>query len=91
MYSAIHIIPVLRYVTHYIGLLLFYTIATVFQLYHGGNIMYEMRRRNPEPTQGIINNPTPYRHGMRGLAFDDAVSYAQHGIWIAARLNVSHD
>ena len=29
---------------------LFYAIATVFQLYHGGDIMYEMRRRKPEPT-----------------------------------------
>ena len=26
-------------------LLLFYTIATVLQLYHGGDMMYEMRRR----------------------------------------------
>ena len=25
-------------------------IATVFQLYHGGDMMYEMRRRKPEPT-----------------------------------------
>ena len=31
-------------------LLLFYTLATVFQLYHGGAMMYEMRRRKPEPT-----------------------------------------
>ena len=29
---------------------LFCAIATVFQLYHGSNMMYEMRRRNPEPT-----------------------------------------
>ena len=29
--------------------LLFYTIATVFQLYHGSDMMHEMRRRNPEP------------------------------------------
>ena len=29
---------------------LFYTIAIVFQLYHGGDKMYEMRRRKPEPT-----------------------------------------
>ena len=37
--------------------LLFYAIATVFQLFHGGD-MYEMRRK-PEPTllptQGIFN------------------------------------
>ena len=31
-------------------LLFFYTIPTVFQLYHGGDIMEEMRRRKPEPT-----------------------------------------
>ena len=33
--------------------------ATVFQLYHGGDMMYEMKRRKPEPTllptQGIFN------------------------------------
>ena len=31
-----------------VGLLLFYTIATVFQACHGGDMMYEMRK--PEPT-----------------------------------------
>ena len=40
-------------------LLLFYTIATVFQLYHGGDTMYEVRRRKTEltllPTQRIFN------------------------------------
>ena len=42
-------------------LLLFYIIATVFQLdlYLGGDLMYEMRRRKHEPTlvptQGIFN------------------------------------
>ena len=38
--------------------LLFYTIATVF---HAGDMMYEMRKRKPEPTfvpiQGIFNLP----------------------------------
>ena len=29
---------------------LLYAIATMFQLYHGGDIMYEMRRRKPEST-----------------------------------------
>ena len=42
-------------------LLLFYAIAKVFQLYHGGDMMPEMRRRKPEPTllltQGIFNPP----------------------------------
>ena len=28
-------------------LLLFYTLTTVFKLYHGRNMMYEMRRRKP--------------------------------------------
>ena len=42
-------------------LLLFYTIATVFELNHGGDRMYEMRRGKPQPTllltQGIFNLP----------------------------------
>ena len=29
---------------------LFYAIATVFQSYHGGDLVCEMRRRKPEPT-----------------------------------------
>ena len=41
--------------------LLFCTIATIFQLYHDGDMMYEMRTRKPEPTllqtQGIFNLP----------------------------------
>ena len=32
------------------ALLLFYTIATVLQLYLGGNMMYDMRRIKPKPT-----------------------------------------
>ena len=39
---------------------------TVFQLYHGGDMMHEMRRRNPEPTllptREIFN--VPYHTGM---------------------------
>ena len=31
-------------------LVLFYTIATVFQLHKDSPMMYEMRRRKPEPT-----------------------------------------
>ena len=42
-------------------LLLFYAIATEFQLYNGGDMMDEMRRRNPEltflRTQGSCNLP----------------------------------
>ena len=41
--------------------LLFYTIPTCFQLYHGPDSMHEMRRRKPKPTllptQGIFNLP----------------------------------
>ena len=58
--------------------LLFYAIATIFQLYHGVDMMYEMRRREPEPTllptQGIFS--LPYHIGV---AFADAVSYTQWG------------
>ena len=47
-------------------LLLFYTIATLVQLYLCGDMMYEMRRRNPEPTllqtQGIFK--LPHNRGM---------------------------
>ena len=37
-------------------LVLFYAIATVFQSFQGGDMMYEMRRKpepTPSPTQGI--------------------------------------
>ena len=66
----------------FVYLLCFYVIAKVFQLYLGGDVMYEMRRM-PEPallqTQGIFN--LPHHIGMVGeeLAFDDAVSYTQQG------------
>ena len=63
-------------------LLFFYAIATVFQLYLGGYMMYEMRGRKPDPTllptQGIIKPSTLYkRMEFEELAFDDAVSYTQ--------------
>ena len=57
---------------------LFCTIATVIQIYHGGD-MYEMRRRKPKPTlwatQGNFN--LPHHKGMirEELPFDDSVSY----------------
>ena len=72
----------------FVCLLLFYAIATVFKLYHDGDMMYyDMRRRKPKPTvlptQGIFN--LPYNIGMvsEELAFGDAVSYAQwgNGLW----------
>ena len=43
----------------FVCLLLFYTIVAVLQLYHGGGMIYAMRRRKPEHsllvTQGIFN------------------------------------
>ena len=63
--------------------LLFYSIATVFQLYHGHDMMYEMRRRKPDPTllptQEIFNPPAHIGMVFEELAFDDAVSYTHHG------------
>ena len=53
---------------------LFYAIETVFQLYHGDDMMYELSRKKPDPTllltQGIFNLP-------HQLAIDDAVSYTK--------------
>ena len=67
----------------FVGLLLFYAIATAFQLYHGGAIMYEMRKRKPESTllstQGIFNLPHHIGIVWEELAFDDALSYTQRG------------
>ena len=63
--------------------LLFYAIAAVFQLYHGGDMIYKMRRRKPGPTllptQGIFNLPHHVGMVWEQLAFDDAVSYTQRG------------
>ena len=72
--------------------LLVYTTATAFLLYHGGDIMSEMRRRKSEPTflptQGTFN--LLHHIGMVGEepAFDDAVNYTQQEKWISAQLNV---
>ena len=48
-------------------LLFFHAIATIFHLYHGSDMLYEMRRRKPEPilllTQGIFN--LPHHTGVR--------------------------
>ena len=42
-------------------LLLFYAITTFVQLYHGGDMMFEMMRKKPKrkrlQTQGIFNLP----------------------------------
>ena len=64
-------------------LLLLYAIVTVFQLYHGNDMMYEMRRRKPERTlrltQGLFNLPLHIGMEWQELVFDDAVSYIQRG------------
>ena len=64
-------------------LLLFYVIAKVFQLYHGTDMMYEIRRRKPEPTllpmEGIFNPPHHIGMEWEELTFDFAVSYKQRG------------
>ena len=48
-------------------------------IYHGGDAMYEMRRRKPKPTrlptQWIFNLPDHICMVWEELAFDDAVSY----------------
>ena len=58
--------------------LLFYVKATVFQLYHGHDMMYEVRRRKPEPTllhtQEIFNLPHHIGIEWEELAFGDPVS-----------------
>ena len=65
------------------ALLLFDAIATVLQLYLGGDMMYKIRRGKPEPTllsmQEVFS--FPHRIGMvcEELAFGDAMSYTQWG------------
>ena len=55
----------------------------MFQLYHGNDMMYEMRRRKPEPTilltPGIFNFQHHIGMVWDELAFDDALSYTQRG------------
>ena len=41
---------VAEWATYIVCLSLFYAIAIVFQLYHSSDMMYEMRRRQREPT-----------------------------------------
>ena len=63
-----------------VGFLLFYAIAIVFQLYHSGDMMYEMRGHKPTlPTQGIFNLQHHISMVWEELAIDDAVSYIQRG------------
>ena len=56
------------FVCLFVCLTLFYAVATVFQLYHGNDMIYEMRRgTKPEPTlltmQGIFDLPHHYGYG----------------------------
>ena len=59
------LVPLKPSMTIWICLLLFCGIATAFQ-FHGSDMMYEMRRRKPEPTllltQGTFN--LPHHTGM---------------------------
>ena len=62
---------------------MFYAITTIFQLNLGGDMMYEMSRRKPEPTflaiQGIFNLLHHLSMIWEELGFSDTVSYAQWG------------
>ena len=53
--------------------------ATVFQLYLGSDMMYEMMSRKPEPsflqTPEIFNLPDHIGQVWEKLAYDDALSY----------------
>ena len=53
--------------------------VSVFQLYHDGDMIYEMRKRNPKPTrlatQGISNLPQNIGMIWEELDFDETVSY----------------
>ena len=55
-------------------------------------MMYEMRRRKPEPTllptQGIFTIPHHIGMVWEELAFGDTVSYTQWGNGVNAQLNV---
>ena len=64
MYYAIYFIyTMILYIKIYIVCLVvvFYIIATVFQFYHGSDMMHEIRRRKLQPTllptQGVFNLP----------------------------------
>ena len=75
----------------YVCLLLFYAIVRVFQLYHGSDMMYMMRRRKPKPTFVPTQRSFNFAHHIimvwAELVFDDAISYIQWGKWIPAQLN----
>ena len=56
---------------------------SIFQLYHGGDIMHDIRSRKSEPTllltQRIFNHPHHICMVREKLFFDDAVSYTKRG------------
>ena len=59
------------------SLLLFYAIATVFHLYHGSDMMYEMRRKpkpTPLQTHRIFNLPHHISMVWEVKDIDDTVS-----------------
>ena len=65
-------------------MLLFYAIETVFQLYLGSDILYEMRRKSKPTlllTQGIFKLPHHLGMVLEQLAYTS-------GKWIAAQVNV---
>ena len=49
----------------FVCFLLFYAIVTVFQLYHGGNMMYEMRRKKRE--EMAFDDAVSYTQQAHGL------------------------
>ena len=64
--------------------MLVYAICTViFQSYHGGDMMHEIRRRKPEPTflpsEEIFNLPHHIGMVSEELAFDGIVSHTWQG------------
>ena len=65
----------------FVWLLLFHAIATVFQIYHGSDMMSEMRRK-PEYTLSLNQEFFNLPHHIwvsEELAFADTVSYTQKG------------
>ena len=74
-------------------LVLFYAIATVFQLYQGSDMRYEMRSRNPDPTllpiQGMFYPSPPLRHTpCRGTGFWRRWKLYTRGKWQRERVCV---
>ena len=66
----------LQHMFLFIKLLMFYTIATVFQLYHCGDMTDEIRQRKLTPTllltQGIFNLPHDKAEKAQAYTFTDS-------------------